>query len=43
MAITGYPYLLSGAIGVEEWVSTIGSAEELQTDLDLHRQAAVRP
>jgi general secretion pathway protein E len=35
MALTGLPHLLAGEIGVGEWVSHIGSAEELRTDLDL--------
>jgi type II secretory ATPase GspE/PulE/Tfp pilus assembly ATPase PilB-like protein len=38
MAIVGYPYLLAGEIGVQEWVSYIGSAEDLASDLLLHGQ-----
>jgi type II secretory ATPase GspE/PulE/Tfp pilus assembly ATPase PilB-like protein len=40
MAIVGYPYLLAGEIGVQEWVSYIGSAEDLKADLALHDRAA---
>ncbi len=35
MAIAGYPYLLAGEIGVQEWVSYIGTAEDLAADLAL--------
>ena len=38
MAIVGYRYLLTGEIGVQEWVSYIGSAEDLAFDLALHGQ-----
>ena len=31
MPIIGYPYLLSGDIGVQEWVSYVCSAEDLKT------------
>jgi general secretion pathway protein E len=36
MALVGFPYLLAGEIGVQEWVSYVGSAEDLQRDLALH-------
>jgi type II secretory ATPase GspE/PulE/Tfp pilus assembly ATPase PilB-like protein len=38
MAIVGHPHLLAGEIGVQEWVSHIGSAEDLKTDLALLAQ-----
>ncbi len=41
MALVGHPYLLAGEIGVQEWVSYIGSAEELETDLAFHAAARV--
>ncbi len=40
MAIVGYPHLLAGEIGVQEWVSYIGSAEDLAADLALHAEAS---
>jgi general secretion pathway protein E len=43
MAIVGYPYLLAGEIGVQEWVSYISSAEDLATDLALHARDRVTP
>jgi type II secretory ATPase GspE/PulE/Tfp pilus assembly ATPase PilB-like protein len=42
MAMVGYPYLLAGEIGVQEWVSYIGSAEDLAADLELHGRARLR-
>lgn len=42
MVIVGYPYLLAGEIGVQEWVSYIGSAEDLKTDLALRAEAEAR-
>jgi general secretion pathway protein E len=41
MALAGYPYLLRGDIGAQEWVSYIGSAEDLKTDLACHAEGAV--
>lgn len=43
MAIVGYPYLLSGIIGVQEWVSYVGSAEDLKGDLSLRGQSGLSP
>jgi type II secretory ATPase GspE/PulE/Tfp pilus assembly ATPase PilB-like protein len=43
MAIVGYRYLLSGIIGVQEWVSYVGSAEDLKFDLGLRAQSGVGP
>jgi type II secretory ATPase GspE/PulE/Tfp pilus assembly ATPase PilB-like protein len=43
MAVVGYPYLLSGIIGVQEWVSYVGSAEDLKFDLSLRAQSGVSP
>jgi type II secretory ATPase GspE/PulE/Tfp pilus assembly ATPase PilB-like protein len=40
MAIGAYPYLLAGEIGVQEWVSYVGSAEDLKSDLALKSKAA---
>ena len=42
MAIVGYPYLLAGEIGVQEWVSYLGSAEDLMTDLALKAEGEAR-
>jgi type II secretory ATPase GspE/PulE/Tfp pilus assembly ATPase PilB-like protein len=42
MAIVGFPYLLAGEIGVQEWVSYIGGAEDLKTDLALRSEAEAR-
>jgi type II secretory ATPase GspE/PulE/Tfp pilus assembly ATPase PilB-like protein len=39
MALTGYSYLLAGAIGVQEWVSYVSSAEDLKSDLVLAAEA----
>jgi type II secretory ATPase GspE/PulE/Tfp pilus assembly ATPase PilB-like protein len=43
MAIVAYPYLLAGEIGVQEWVSYIGSAEDLAADFALFVRARVTP
>jgi type II secretory ATPase GspE/PulE/Tfp pilus assembly ATPase PilB-like protein len=43
MAVVGYPYLLAGEIGVQEWVSYIGSAEALNADMALHGQSQAKP
>ncbi len=43
MAIVGHPYLLSGAIGVQEFVSYVCSAEDLRRDLALHALAGCAP
>ena len=40
MALVGFPYLLSGMIGVQEWVSYIWSAEDLKIDLALRASSA---
>ena len=42
MALVGYPYLLGGDIGVQEWVSYVSSAEELSSDLALAAAAGPR-
>jgi general secretion pathway protein E len=39
MAIVGHPYLIRGDIGVQEWVSYVGSAEDLKGDLALRAQS----
>jgi hypothetical protein len=39
MALAGYPHLLAGEIGVQEWVTHVSSAEDLQTDLALGAEA----
>ncbi|MDB5392889.1 MAG: type secretion system protein [Rhodospirillales bacterium] len=43
MALVGYPYLLRGDIGVQEWVSYVASAEDLKCDLALAAQTGPRP
>jgi general secretion pathway protein E len=43
MPLIGYPYLLRGDIGVQEWVSYVCSAEDLKSDLALHAQAGTKP
>jgi type II secretory ATPase GspE/PulE/Tfp pilus assembly ATPase PilB-like protein len=43
MAVAGYRYLLAGEIGVQEWVSYIGGAEELAADLALLMPNRVAP
>jgi type II secretory ATPase GspE/PulE/Tfp pilus assembly ATPase PilB-like protein len=43
MANAGHPYLLAGEIGVQEWVSYIGSAEDLEADLALHAARTAAP
>jgi type II secretory ATPase GspE/PulE/Tfp pilus assembly ATPase PilB-like protein len=43
MAIVGFPYLLAGEIGVQEWVSYVSSAEDLKRDLALHAAAGTSP
>jgi general secretion pathway protein E len=43
MAVVGYPYLLAGDIGVQEWVSYVSSAEDLKSDLALAAAAGSKP
>jgi type II secretory ATPase GspE/PulE/Tfp pilus assembly ATPase PilB-like protein len=43
MAVAGYRYLLAGEIGVQEWVSYVGGAEELAADLALLMRNRVAP
>jgi len=43
MALVGYRYLFAGELGVQEWVSYIGSAEDLAFDLALNGQGEGAP
>jgi hypothetical protein len=43
MALTAYPYLLAGDIGVQEWVSYVSSAEDLKSDLAMAADAGAKP
>jgi general secretion pathway protein E len=43
MAMVGYPYLLDGDIGVQEWVSYVSSAEDLKRDLAFRDHSEAKP